>query len=141
MTLYAANGTQLTKTTAAVPVTDPIVEVTEDPDRGLPAGGHHLSPAGAQAVEDRGDADPAVGVRRDVPGCGDQHRQPGDRPGRRRHGDHDQGPKLHPDRAAVIGIIPNTAAAYRKLSAHLAEARRRGDFPDLIDAVRKIHSP
>ncbi|MGW0486178.1 IPT/TIG domain-containing protein [Nonomuraea sp. NPDC003214] len=35
MTLYAANGTQLTKTTAAakvddVPVTDPIVEVTED---------------------------------------------------------------------------------------------------------------
>ncbi len=41
----------------------------------------------------------------------------------------------------MIGIIPNTAAAYRKLSAHLAEARRRGDFPDLIDAVRKIHSP
>jgi hypothetical protein len=28
-------------------------------------------------------------------------------------------------RLAVAGVIPNTAAAYRKLSAHLAEARRR----------------
>jgi hypothetical protein len=44
-------------------------------------------------------------------------------------------------RLAVAGLIPNTAAAYRKLSAHLAEARRRGDFPDLIDAVREIHAP
>ncbi|MEV4224964.1 hypothetical protein [Nonomuraea sp. NPDC049725] len=41
----------------------------------------------------------------------------------------------------MTGIIPNTAAAYRKLSAHLAEARLRGNFPDLIDAVREIHSP
>jgi hypothetical protein len=44
-------------------------------------------------------------------------------------------------RLAVAGVIPNTAAAYRKLSAHLAEARRRGGFPDLIDAVREIHVP
>ncbi|MFG1966710.1 hypothetical protein [Nonomuraea sp. NPDC049028] len=44
-------------------------------------------------------------------------------------------------RLAVAGVIPNTAAAYRKLSAHLAEARRRGAFPDLIDAVRAIHAP
>jgi hypothetical protein len=44
-------------------------------------------------------------------------------------------------RLAVAGVIPNTAAAYRKLSAHLAEARRRGGFPDLIDAVREIHAP
>ncbi|MGW4961868.1 hypothetical protein ACWEPL_32030 [Nonomuraea sp. NPDC004186] len=33
-------------------------------------------------------------------------------------------------RLAVTGVIPNTAAAYRKLSAHLAEARRRANFPD-----------
>ncbi|MEU7835631.1 hypothetical protein [Nonomuraea sp. NPDC049129] len=44
-------------------------------------------------------------------------------------------------RLAVAGVIPNTAAACRKLSAHLAEARRRGAFPDLIDAVRAIHAP
>ncbi|MEU4229616.1 hypothetical protein AB0F17_35410 [Nonomuraea sp. NPDC026600] len=44
-------------------------------------------------------------------------------------------------RLAVAGAIPNTAAAYRKLSAHLAQARRLGGFPDLIDAVREIHAP
>jgi hypothetical protein len=44
-------------------------------------------------------------------------------------------------RLAVAGIIPNTAAAYRKLSAHLAQARRHAEFPDLIDAVREIHVP
>jgi len=39
------------------------------------------------------------------------------------------------------GVIPLTSPTYRHLSAHLAEARRRGDFPKdgLIDLGREIH--
>lgn len=36
-------------------------------------------------------------------------------------------------------LIPNTEAAYKRLSALTAEARRRGEFPDLIDRGRQIH--
>jgi hypothetical protein len=36
-------------------------------------------------------------------------------------------------------VIPNTTAAYKGLSSKTAEARRDGDFPDLIDRGRKIH--
>jgi len=36
-------------------------------------------------------------------------------------------------------VIPNTQAAYKRLSALTAEARRHGDFPALIDRGRTIH--
>jgi hypothetical protein len=36
-------------------------------------------------------------------------------------------------------VIPNSQAAYKRLSALTAEARREGDFPALIDRGRKIH--
>jgi hypothetical protein len=36
-------------------------------------------------------------------------------------------------------LIPNSQGAYKRLSALTAEARREGDFPDLIDRGRKIH--
>jgi hypothetical protein len=36
-------------------------------------------------------------------------------------------------------VLPNSQAAYKTLSARTAEARRNGDFPDLIDRGRKIH--
>jgi hypothetical protein len=36
-------------------------------------------------------------------------------------------------------LIPNTQAAYKRLSELTAEARRRGEFPDLIDRGRQIH--
>jgi hypothetical protein len=36
-------------------------------------------------------------------------------------------------------VIPNSQAAYKRLSALTAEARRCGDFPDLIDRGRTIH--
>jgi hypothetical protein len=36
-------------------------------------------------------------------------------------------------------MLPNTTAAYKGLSSTTAEARRDGDFPDLIDRGRKIH--
>jgi hypothetical protein len=36
-------------------------------------------------------------------------------------------------------LIPNTQGAYKRLSALTAEARREGDFPDLIDRGRQIH--
>jgi hypothetical protein len=36
-------------------------------------------------------------------------------------------------------LIPNSQVAYKRLSALTAEARREGDFPDLIDRGRKIH--
>lgn len=37
------------------------------------------------------------------------------------------------------GTLPNTQSAYKCLSARTAEARRRGQFPDLIDRGREIH--
>ncbi|MFE9121366.1 hypothetical protein [Streptomyces sp. NPDC007172] len=39
------------------------------------------------------------------------------------------------------GAIPHTPPAYRRLSAQLAQARRRQYFPDLIDPLREIHAP
>jgi hypothetical protein len=36
-------------------------------------------------------------------------------------------------------VIPNSQSAYKRLSALTAEARREGDFPDLIDRGRQIH--
>lgn len=35
--------------------------------------------------------------------------------------------------------LPNTQTAYKSLSSATADARRRGDFPDLVDRVRAIH--
>lgn len=39
----------------------------------------------------------------------------------------------------AAGIVPLTTSSYKHLSAHLAEARRRGAFPDLLDAGRRVH--
>jgi hypothetical protein len=39
------------------------------------------------------------------------------------------------------GALPHTAPMYRRLSAQLAQARREGRFPDLIDTVRAVHVP
>jgi hypothetical protein len=36
-------------------------------------------------------------------------------------------------------LLPNSTAAYKRLSSVTAEARRAGDFPDLIDRGRQIH--
>lgn len=36
-------------------------------------------------------------------------------------------------------LLPNSTSAYKGLSARTADARRAGDFPDLIDRGRKIH--
>jgi hypothetical protein len=38
-------------------------------------------------------------------------------------------------------LIPNQQAPYRRLSAVTAEARRRQEFPALIDRGRSIHQP
>ena len=42
-------------------------------------------------------------------------------------------------RLAAAGELPLTVTAYKKLSAHLAEARRRGGFPALLDAGRRVY--
>ncbi|AYV32844.1 hypothetical protein EES41_39420 (plasmid) [Streptomyces sp. ADI95-16] len=39
------------------------------------------------------------------------------------------------------GVLPHTPPMYRRLSAQLAQARREGRFPDLIDTVREVHVP
>ncbi|WP_029380925.1 hypothetical protein, partial [Streptomyces leeuwenhoekii] len=44
-------------------------------------------------------------------------------------------------RLASEGTLPHTAPMYRRLSAQLAQARREGRFPDLIDTVREVHVP
>lgn len=44
-------------------------------------------------------------------------------------------------RLVSTGTIPNTASAYKQLSGRTAEARRAGDFPDLIDRTRSILRP
>ncbi len=44
-------------------------------------------------------------------------------------------------RLVAVMILSNTPTAYKHLSAHTAEARRRGVFPDLIDNTRTIHRP
>ncbi|UXY33176.1 hypothetical protein [Streptomyces sp. HUAS TT20] len=44
-------------------------------------------------------------------------------------------------RLASEGILPHTPPMYRRLSSHLAKARREGRFPDLIDTLREVHVP
>ncbi|MGW9370434.1 hypothetical protein ACWGVR_10525 [Streptomyces xanthophaeus] len=44
-------------------------------------------------------------------------------------------------RLAAEGVLPNTPPMYRRLSSRLAQARREGRFPDLIDTVREVHVP
>ncbi|GLX41294.1 hypothetical protein Sros01_73670 [Streptomyces roseochromogenus] len=38
-------------------------------------------------------------------------------------------------------MLPHTTPRYRRLSAQLAQARREGRFPDLIDTAREVHVP
>lgn len=42
-------------------------------------------------------------------------------------------------RLVAAEVLPNTQVAYRHLSRFSAEARRAGQFPDLIDRGRRIH--
>jgi len=42
-------------------------------------------------------------------------------------------------RLVAAQLLPNTSSAYKSLSSKTAEARRSGDFPDLIDRGRTIH--
>ncbi|MGW1364748.1 hypothetical protein ACWCQP_46000 [Streptomyces chartreusis] len=44
-------------------------------------------------------------------------------------------------RLVAAGLLPNRAPTYRRLSSRLAQARRDGLFPDLIDTIREIHVP
>ncbi|MFI6730838.1 hypothetical protein NRF20_43295 [Streptomyces sp. R-74717] len=39
------------------------------------------------------------------------------------------------------GVLPHTPSMHRHLSSHLAQARREGRFPDLIDILREVHVP
>lgn len=42
-------------------------------------------------------------------------------------------------RLVAAQLLPNSTSAYKGLSAKTAEARRQGEFPDLIDRGRLIH--
>jgi hypothetical protein len=42
-------------------------------------------------------------------------------------------------RLVAAGLVPNTQAAYKRLSSLSAEARRQGRFPSLMDRGRSIH--
>ncbi|MET9294852.1 hypothetical protein [Streptomyces sp. NPDC003077] len=44
-------------------------------------------------------------------------------------------------RLVAEGVIANPPPMYRRLSARCAEARRRGDFPDLVETLREVHAP
>ncbi len=44
-------------------------------------------------------------------------------------------------RLASEGVLPHTPSMYRHLSSQLAQARREGRFPDLIDTLREVHVP
>ncbi|WP_233414886.1 hypothetical protein [Streptomyces sp. N35] len=44
-------------------------------------------------------------------------------------------------RLCSLGVIPNRPAAYRKLSAKIAESVRAGRGPELVDLTRQIHVP
>ncbi|WP_406484186.1 hypothetical protein [Streptomyces sp. NBC_01568] len=44
-------------------------------------------------------------------------------------------------RLAAEGVLPHTPPMYRRLSSRLAQARREGRFPDLIDTIREVHVP
>jgi hypothetical protein len=42
-------------------------------------------------------------------------------------------------RLVAAELLPNSQSAYKTLSSRSADARRRGEFPDLIDRTRDIH--
>jgi hypothetical protein len=42
-------------------------------------------------------------------------------------------------RLVAAELLPNTTNAYKTLSDRTAQARRNGDFPDLLDRTRTIH--
>lgn len=42
-------------------------------------------------------------------------------------------------RLVAAALLPNTTNAYKTLSKHTADARRLGQFPDLLDRTRTIH--
>ena len=42
-------------------------------------------------------------------------------------------------RLLAAEFLPNSQSAYKTLSSRTADARRRGEFPDLIDRTRDIH--
>ena len=42
-------------------------------------------------------------------------------------------------RLVAAELLPNSQSAYKTLSSRSAAARRRGEFPDLIDRTRDIH--
>ncbi|MDV5143270.1 hypothetical protein R1T08_02825 [Streptomyces sp. SBC-4] len=44
-------------------------------------------------------------------------------------------------RLVAAGLLPNTAPTYRRLSSQLAQARRDGHFPDLVDTIRDVYVP
>ncbi|MET7304673.1 hypothetical protein [Embleya sp. NPDC005575] len=44
-------------------------------------------------------------------------------------------------RAISEQLVPNTPSMYRRLSSRLAQARREGRFPDLVDTLREVHVP
>jgi hypothetical protein len=44
-------------------------------------------------------------------------------------------------RLVAQGLIPNRPPVYRRLSSRLAQSRRDGAFPDLVDTLRTVHVP
>ncbi|MFG2638710.1 hypothetical protein ACGFX8_33925 [Streptomyces sp. NPDC048362] len=44
-------------------------------------------------------------------------------------------------RLASESVLPHTPSMYRRLSSRLAQARREGRFPDLVDTLREVHVP
>src|SRR4051812_24243773 len=44
-------------------------------------------------------------------------------------------------RLVAEGALPNPAPMSRRLSPRLAQPRRDGLFPDLIDTIREVHVP
>lgn len=44
-------------------------------------------------------------------------------------------------RLVSAGVLPHTPSMYRRLSSRLAQARREGRFPDLVDTLREVHVP
>jgi hypothetical protein len=42
-------------------------------------------------------------------------------------------------RLVAAQLLPNTTTAYKRLSSQTAQARRQGQFPDLVDRGREIH--
>ncbi|TDU80679.1 hypothetical protein [Streptomyces sp. KS 21] len=49
--------------------------------------------------------------------------------------------RIHSKSTRRTPSLPHTPPMYRRLSAQVAQARRVGRFPDLIDTVREVHIP